>query len=157
MSKDELKETLGKFSLKEKFKYQINRSSKTHFVASCRDIACNLNYMRVQCKGVNYWRVKKIVKGHNYDMEMFRNCPRQVPKKVIGSIIVFKLQYKGRIIQLNDVVREMQMDHGIRVSYTIKLEEQKNMLKIWYTLIRCIRSKCYHPIAIYLREKIQEQ
>ena len=38
------------------------------------------------------------------------------------------------------------------ISYTEKLEEQKNMLKIWYTLLRWIHFKSYHPIAICLRE-----
>ena len=39
-NKDELKITLGKYVLKQKFEYQITRSSKTHFLASCKDKTC---------------------------------------------------------------------------------------------------------------------
>ena len=39
-SKDELKTSLGKYALKQKFEYQIIRSSKTRFLASCKDRNC---------------------------------------------------------------------------------------------------------------------
>ena len=125
MSKDELKETLEKFVLKVKFEYRIKRSSKTHFATLCRDIACIFELRTGAVQGGNYWTVTKFVKDHNCDMKMFRNCHWQVPTKVIGTIIVLKLQYKGRIIRSNDVVGEMQTDHGIRILYckTWKVKE----------------------------------
>ena len=36
-NKDELKTSLDKYALKQKFEYRITRSSKTHFLASCKD------------------------------------------------------------------------------------------------------------------------
>ena len=50
-------------------------------------------------------------------MEIFRNCLRQVSKKVIDSMIVKKLKQKGRIIRPTDVVVEIQSDHGIHILY----------------------------------------
>ena len=39
-NKDELKTSLGKFALKQKFEYRIARSCKTRFLASCKDKSC---------------------------------------------------------------------------------------------------------------------
>ena len=119
MSKDELEETLAKFALKEKFEYRIKRSNKTRFATLCRDIACKFELFTGVTQMGNYWTVTKFVKDHNYDMEMFRYYPRQVPTKVTGSVIISKLQYNGYIIRPNDIVREMQTDHGISILYDV--------------------------------------
>ena len=50
-------------------------------------------------------------------MEIFKNCLRQVSKKVIGSIIVKKLKQKGHVIRSTDVITEIQSDHGIHILY----------------------------------------
>ena len=40
INKDDLKIALGKLVLKDKFEFRIKRSSKTHFEASCKYMAC---------------------------------------------------------------------------------------------------------------------
>ena len=39
-NKDELKTSLDKYALKQNFEYRITRSSKTRFLASCKDKTC---------------------------------------------------------------------------------------------------------------------
>ena len=39
-NKDELKTSLRKYVLKQKFEYQITRSTQTYFLASCKDKSC---------------------------------------------------------------------------------------------------------------------
>ena len=58
ISKNELKTTLGRIALKDKFEYRIRRSSKTHFKASCKDIGLMCG---CDAKG-SYWIVVKFVK-----------------------------------------------------------------------------------------------
>ena len=81
MSKDELKCVLGKLALKVKFEYRILRSCKYELRATAM-------------KRGKYCRVRKFVKDHICDLEIFRNYPRQVLKKVIGLMIVKKLKQK---------------------------------------------------------------
>ena len=50
-NKDELKTTLGKYALKQKFENQITRSSQTRFL-TCKDKLARLNYMLVWFKKV---------------------------------------------------------------------------------------------------------
>ena len=54
MSKDELKYSLVKLALKVKFKYRINRSSKTPFATLCLDIACKFELHASAMKVGNY-------------------------------------------------------------------------------------------------------
>ena len=66
---------MGKLTLKVKFECRIKRSSKTRFRALCIDIACKFKLHASGMKGGNYWRVRKFVWDHTYDMKTFRNCP----------------------------------------------------------------------------------
>ena len=75
ISKDKLKTTLGKLALKDKFEYRIRRYSKTHFEASCRDIACKFELHAIAMQGGIYCIVAKFVKDHTCDIKLFRNNP----------------------------------------------------------------------------------
>ena len=72
-NKDELKTTLGKYVLKQKFEYRITRSSQTYFLASCKDKTCTFKLRvgsvqegaKLKLARLNYvWvRFKRVVIG----------------------------------------------------------------------------------------------
>ena len=63
------------------------------------------------------FRSTKFVKNHSFQLELFSHYTRQVPTKVITSIIAHKFQDNGHIIRPRDMVGEMQMHHGIEILY----------------------------------------
>ena len=75
-NKDELKTSLGKYALKQKFKYRITRSSKTRFLASCKDKNCTFKLHVDSVQKESYWTVAKFVRDHSYQLELFSNCSR---------------------------------------------------------------------------------
>ena len=98
MSKNKLKTILSRLALKDKFEYQIKRSSKTRFEASCKDIAYKFQLHVVAMQGGIYWTIAKFVKEPSCELELFRHYPQQVSAKVISSVIILILQDNGRII-----------------------------------------------------------
>ena len=65
-NKDELKISLGKYALKQKFEYRITRSSKTCFLASCKDKNCTFKLRASSVQEGSYWTVAKFVRDHSY-------------------------------------------------------------------------------------------
>ena len=64
-NKDELKTTLVKYALKQKFKYRITRSSQTRFLASCKDKTCTFKVRAGSVQEDSYCTVAKFVRGHS--------------------------------------------------------------------------------------------
>ena len=64
-NKDKLKTSLGKYALKQKFEYRITRSSKTRFLASCKDKSCKFKLRAGSVQEGSYWTVAKFVKDHS--------------------------------------------------------------------------------------------
>ena len=82
--------------LKEKFKYKIRRSSKNRFDVSCKHIDCKFLLCAIGMQGA-YWTVGKFVKDHSCQLNLLNNYHRQIPTKVITSLINPKLQENGCI------------------------------------------------------------
>ena len=117
-NKDELKTSLGKYALKQKFEYRITRSFKTRFLASCKDKSCTFKLRAGSVLEGSYWTVAKFVRDHSCQLELFNNCSWQVPAKVVSTVIIDKLLGKGRVIQPVDVIGEMKSSHGIEILYS---------------------------------------
>ena len=64
-NKDELKTSLSKYALKQKFEYRITRSSKTCFLASCKDKSCTFKLRAGSVQEDSYWTVAKFVRDHS--------------------------------------------------------------------------------------------
>ena len=56
------KTSLGKYVLKQKFEYRITRSSKTRFLASCKDKSCTFKLLRVRFKRVASGRLLNLLR-----------------------------------------------------------------------------------------------
>ena len=65
----------------------------------------------------SYCTVAKFVKDHSLELKLFTHYLRQMPTKVIISIITLRLQDNDHIIHLKYVVREIKIDHGIQILY----------------------------------------
>ena len=57
----------------------------------------------------------KFVKDHSCQLNLLGHYFRQVPTRVIMSLITPKLQEDGCIIHPKDVVVEMRLKYGIRI------------------------------------------
>ena len=65
-NKDELKTTLGKYVLKQKFEYRITRSSQTYFLASCKDKTCTFKLRAGSIQEGSYWTVVKFIRDYSF-------------------------------------------------------------------------------------------
>ena len=97
-NKDELKTSLGKYALKQKFEYRITKSSKTRFLVSCKYKSCTFKLRASSVQESSYWTVAKFVRDHSCQLELFSNCSRQVPAKVVSTVVADKLLGKVRVI-----------------------------------------------------------
>ena len=116
---------MDRLALKEKFEYQIKRSSKTHSEASCKDICYKFQLHAVEMQWGSYWIIAKFILDHSCELELFRHYLWKVPAKVISSIIIPGLQDNDCIIRPRDVVGEMQTNHGIQILYSQVLRAKK--------------------------------
>ena len=64
-NKDELKTSLGKYALKQKFEYRITRSFKTRFLAICKDKSCTFKLRAGSVQEGSYWTIAKFVNNHS--------------------------------------------------------------------------------------------
>ena len=104
--------------MKSKFEYRITRSSKTRFLASCKDKTFTFKLHASLVQEDSYWMVAKFVRDHSCQLELFSNCSWQVPTKVVSTMIVDKLLTKGHVIRPVNVIGEIKSSHDIEILYS---------------------------------------
>ena len=66
----------------------------------------------------SYWTVAKFVKDHSCQLELFSNCSRQVPAKVVSTMIVDKLLGQGHVIRPVDVIGKIKSTYSMEILYS---------------------------------------
>ena len=87
-------------------------------MASCKDKSCTFKLRAGSIQEGSYCTVTKFVRDHSCQLELFNNCSRQMPAKVVSTVITDKLLGQGRVIRSVDVIGEMKSTYDMEIQYS---------------------------------------
>ncbi|KAK2637964.1 hypothetical protein Ddye_025759 [Dipteronia dyeriana] len=132
--KHKLKIELGLYALHERFDIRVKRSTKYRFEAGCKDINCQFTIVAVRKEHCTFWHVKKFIKTHTCEEDMYMGQFQAASANVIGQLYASKLS-RGANICPKYIMRDIREKHGVELLYT----------KAWMT-IQHARSTVYGKI-----------
>ena len=114
--KHKLKTELGLYAMQERFDIRVRRSTKYRFEAGCKDINCQFTIGAVRKEHCMFWHVKKFIRTHTYEGDMYGGQFRAASANVIGQFYAHKLR-SGANICSKDIMRDMREKHGVELLY----------------------------------------
>ncbi|KAK2657779.1 hypothetical protein Ddye_010831 [Dipteronia dyeriana] len=115
--KHKLKIELGLYAMHERFDIIVRRSIKYRFEADCKDINCQFTIGAVRNEHCTFWHVKKFIKTHTCEGDMYGGQFQAASANVIGQLYTPKLS-SGANICPKDIMRDMREKHGVELLNT---------------------------------------
>ncbi|KAK2662153.1 hypothetical protein Ddye_000727 [Dipteronia dyeriana] len=121
--KHKLKIELGLYVMHERFDIRVRRSIKYRFEADYKDINCQFTIGAVRKEHCTFWQVKKFIKTHTCEGDMYGGQFQVASANVIGQLYAPKLS-NGANICPKDIMRDIREKHGVELLY----------MKVWMAM-----------------------
>ncbi|XP_052294635.1 uncharacterized protein LOC127901416 [Citrus sinensis] len=110
---------LRKVAFRDKFDFNIARSTTTRFEAHCCSESCKWRIRATRCSNEQNvpWVVKRIDNVHTCHNEVLVDGRHQVRSRIVGHIIAEKYIQDKRIYTPNDIRADMQQEYGVQLTY----------------------------------------
>ncbi|KAH9800424.1 SWIM-type domain-containing protein [Citrus sinensis] len=110
---------LRKVAFRDKFDFNIARSTTTRFEAHCCSESCKWRIRATRCSNEQNvpWVVKRIDNVHTCHNEVLVDGRHQVRSRIVGHIIAEKYIQDKRIYTPNDIRANMQQEYGVQLTY----------------------------------------
>ena len=138
--KHKLKTELGLYAMQERFDIRVRRSIKYRFEAGCKDINCQFTLGAVRKEHCMFWHVKKFIRTHTCEGDVYRGQFRAANANVIGQLYAPKLS-SGANICPKDIMRDMREKHGVELLYTKAWMATQHARSIVYGKVDQIKKK----------------
>ncbi|RID77823.1 hypothetical protein BRARA_A00703 [Brassica rapa] len=116
-NRDEFKQHMALYAIKQKFVYRCARSSPSVMVLECSGVSCMWRVYAVLVKGSSLYEIRKLRGGHSCSVDERAGYQRQATYSVIGEML--KQQFTGTGVgpRPGEIRQVMRGDHAVNISY----------------------------------------
>nr|XP_033511146.1 uncharacterized protein LOC108944523 [Nicotiana tomentosiformis] len=133
-------------AVRERFQFKVKRSSATSYHLMCVDDNYAWSFKSSPVYKANIFKVRSYNNNHTCGYGERYLTQRQATSGVIASIVKDKYVNSKRVYTPNDIIEDIQKQHGVKVSY-IKPRRAK---EIAMAMIRGNPSNSYKELPRYL-------
>ncbi|XP_022866817.1 uncharacterized protein LOC111386581 [Olea europaea var. sylvestris] len=116
-TKKELYSRIRLLALREKFQFQVSRSSQKMLTVVCADGNCKWMLRASSVKQSAIFMIRKFNNVHTCSIDYRRNAHRHATNSVIAEQIMGKLDYTYRSYDPTAIARDMECEFGVKISY----------------------------------------
>ncbi|XP_070003823.1 uncharacterized protein [Nicotiana sylvestris] len=143
--KETVMNVMKNLAVRERFQFKVKRSSATRYHLMCVDDNCAWSFKSYAVFKANIFKVRSYNNNHTCGYGERYLTQRQATSGVIASIVKEKYVNPKKIYTANDIIEDIQKQHGIEVSY-MKAWRAK---EIAMTMIRGSPSDSYKELPKY--------
>ncbi|XP_009599062.1 uncharacterized protein [Nicotiana tomentosiformis] len=132
--------------VRERFQFKVKRSSATMYHLMCVDDNCVWSFKSSAVYNANIFKVRSYNNNHTCGYGERYLAQRQATSGVVASIVKDKYVNPKKVYTPNDLIEDIQKQHGIKVSY-MKVWRAK---EIAMAIIRGNPSDSYKELPRYL-------
>ncbi|XP_019251172.1 PREDICTED: uncharacterized protein LOC109230098 [Nicotiana attenuata] len=103
--------------VRERFQFKVKRSSATRYHLMCMDDNCAWSFKSSAVFKANIFKVRSYNNNHTCGYGERYLKQRQATSGVIASIVKDKYVNPKKVYTANDIIEDIQKQHGIEVSY----------------------------------------
>ncbi|XP_019242081.1 PREDICTED: uncharacterized protein LOC109222135 [Nicotiana attenuata] len=104
-------------AVRERFQFKVKRSSATRYHLTCMDDNCAWSFKSYAVFKPNIFKVRSYNNNHTCGYGERYLTQRQATSGVIASIVKDKYVNPKKVYTTNDIIEDIQKQHGIEVSY----------------------------------------
>ncbi|XP_022860655.1 uncharacterized protein LOC111381146 [Olea europaea var. sylvestris] len=116
-TKKELYSRIRLLVLREKFQFQVSRSSQKMLTVVCADDNCKWMLRASSVKQSTIFMIRKFNNVHTCSIDYRRNTHRHATSSVIAEQIMGKLDYTYGSYDPTAIARDMEREFGVKISY----------------------------------------
>ncbi|XP_022893909.1 uncharacterized protein LOC111408374 [Olea europaea var. sylvestris] len=116
-TKKELDSSIRLLSLREKFQFQVSRSSLKMLTVVCADNNCKWMLRASSVKQTAIFMIRKFNNVHTYSIDNRRNAHRHATSSVIAEQIMGKLDNTYGSYDPTAIARDKEREFGVKISY----------------------------------------
>ncbi|XP_070022631.1 uncharacterized protein [Nicotiana sylvestris] len=143
--KETVMNVMKDLAVRERFQFKVKRSSATKYHLMCVDDSCAWNFKSSAVFKANIFKVRSYNNNHTCGYGERYLTQRQATSGVIASIVKDKYVNPKKVYTANDIIEDIQKQHGIEVSY-MKAWRAKEIVM---TMIRGSPSDSYKELPKY--------
>ncbi|XP_019267722.1 PREDICTED: uncharacterized protein LOC109245004 [Nicotiana attenuata] len=143
--KETVMNVMKNLAVRERFQFKVKRSSATRYHLMCVDDNCAWSFKSSAVFKANIFNVRSYNNNHICDYGERYLTQRQATSSVIASIVKDKYVNPEKVYTVNDIIEDIQKQHGVEVSY-LKAWRAK---EIAMAMIRGSPSDSYKELTKY--------
>nr|XP_016459765.1 PREDICTED: uncharacterized protein LOC107783306 [Nicotiana tabacum] len=115
--KETLMNVMKNLAVRERFQFKVKRSSATRYHLTCLDDNCAWSFKSSVVFKANIFKVRSYNNNHTCGYGERYLTQRQATSGIIASIVKDKYVNPKKVYTTNDIIEDIQKQHGIEVSY----------------------------------------
>ncbi|XP_019235580.1 PREDICTED: uncharacterized protein LOC109215911 [Nicotiana attenuata] len=115
--KDTVVGVMKNLAVRERFQFKVKRSSATRYHLMCMDENCAWSFKSSAVFKANIFKVRSYNNNHTCGYGKRYLTLRQATSGVIASIVKDKYVNPKKVYTANDIIEDIQKQHGIEASY----------------------------------------
>ncbi|XP_019246520.1 PREDICTED: uncharacterized protein LOC109226180 [Nicotiana attenuata] len=115
--KETVVSVMKNLTVRERFQFKVKRSSATRYNLMCMDDNCAWSFKSSAVFKANIFKVRSYNNNHTCGYSERYLTQRQVTSVVIASIVKDECVNPKKVYTANDIIEDIQKQHGIEVSY----------------------------------------
>ncbi|PWA97734.1 transposase, MuDR, MULE transposase domain protein [Artemisia annua] len=145
-SKEECMYEIGEQSLIHGFEYKPRKSDKYRYDVKCVHRGCEWVVITSQVDGSSDWEIKTVRDNHTCSRTKLIPNHRNATSKLLGHLLLPKLQDSTRIYKAKDIVHDMKVDYNCDITHLMmncKIKGKK-VNKLYWKLCKVYTTQEFH-------------
>ena len=115
--KETLKKVIVSYAMSNNFQYKVTKSCTARYNLECLDDNCNWALKASRYRNTDIFIIRKLTGTHRCSLEVRHANSRQATSKIVAEHIKSKYTRTKTIYTPTDIMRDVQLEFGISISY----------------------------------------